>query len=147
MGNNQEFITYKDAIEASIKSQFPKLNDDDIDIHVFKKLPLEDDFKPPLILFGVPLMQKSPLCNDLQFWLRINNTAYIVTSVMKDKFSLNAQQLSTNLGNFIHGNQWGVTGPADVSAILPDDNPVLDPYKYNTQRIDFTQDLLIIDKE
>ncbi|MFA7658774.1 MAG: hypothetical protein WCY19_05015 [Candidatus Gastranaerophilaceae bacterium] len=146
MGNQQEFIAYKDGIETSLKAQFPKLNGDDIDVKVFAKFP-EEEFKKPAIILGLPLMEKSSLSTQETFWLNVNNSAYIVTSVIKDTFAFEAQQLSVNLGNFIEKNTWGNKAfPANVTAILPDEHPLLDPRKCNVQRIDFTQQLQILDK-
>lgn len=148
MGNQQEFIAYKNAIETSLKAQFPKLNTSKIDIKVFAKITKEADFKRPAIILGLPLMEKASVSTQDDFWLKINTSAFIITAVEKDKSAFDAQQLSTNLANFIDKNSWGnIAFPAEVTAIMPDDNPILDPRQSNVQRIDFTQYLQILDKD
>lgn len=140
MANGKEIKNYKKAIEAALQAQYPKHH-----ITVFKRI--AGDFALPAIVINIPVFvpredfkgMKGQLMNTLQ------TNAFLLYSAADEENEMECLQLSANLANFIHNNNWGLAiTPAKVTLTEPMIVEGLEDYII--QRIDFEQNVIITEK-
>ena len=138
MADGQELKNYKESMQTALETQFPEMN-----VLVFKKI--SEDFTLPAIVVNLPVLEPNKQTQSLKGKLRttIQTNAFVVYSATDDENEIECLQKSANISNFINGNTFGQMFPAIVTLDEPMIVDGLEEFIF--QRIDFEQDILIVE--
>lgn len=140
MANRQEVKELKSAMEKAFSEQYPEHT-----ISVFKRF--TEDIELPAIIVNIPVFVPHERAGSSRGTLPavIENNVFVMYSAADEKNEDECLQLSTNIANFINGNNWGLAIPPAKIALI---EPVIEEglEECIIQRIDYEQNLTIKDK-